>query len=246
MEEKIAALLRKAEGTDNPHEAEAYSKKAAELMIKLGIEEAVIRAKMGELPAGAKIVQMTLDFYGSYAQAQMLMGSAIGTGIGLKTMVGKTYGANAKGKYMNGSRLYMVGFEKDVERTIILIESLQLQCASASTSWWKNDMGDQPSWMTAMEKFKARRQFIASFGQVVGGRLRDQRQEAVVESTGTDLVLVNQSKKIDDWVADKYGQLKTSTSRMSGSAAGRNGGSAAGRAANLGGSQVGSGRKVLS
>lgn len=44
---KIGALLAKAERTDNPHEAEAYTRKAEALMVKAGIDEAMARAAAG-------------------------------------------------------------------------------------------------------------------------------------------------------------------------------------------------------
>ena len=206
-------------------------------MIKLGIEEAVIRAKMGEEPNSAKIVEKRMDFYGSYAQAMMNLATSVGGGIGLKVLIGKV------GK--SGRRAYLIGFEKDVDRAITLIESLQLQCAAAQSTWWKTDMASDAAWLSGMEKFKARRQFTISFGHVVGVRLKEQRQETVVESTGTDLVLVNQSKKIDSWVADKYGALKSTRSSMHGSAAGRMGGQTAGHKASLNGTQVGGGRTAI-
>lgn len=45
--EMIGKLLAKAERTDNPHEAEAYTRKAEQLMVKLGIDEAMARAAGG-------------------------------------------------------------------------------------------------------------------------------------------------------------------------------------------------------
>ena len=45
--ETIGKLLAKAERTDSPHEAEAFTRKAEALMVKLGIDEAVARQAAG-------------------------------------------------------------------------------------------------------------------------------------------------------------------------------------------------------
>ncbi|MCY4726680.1 DUF2786 domain-containing protein [Nocardioides sp. STR2] len=46
--ETIGKLLAKAERTDNPHEAEAFTRKAEALMVKLGIDEAMARQAAGQ------------------------------------------------------------------------------------------------------------------------------------------------------------------------------------------------------
>lgn len=43
MEDKIRALLAKAEATDNPHEAEIFQRKAFELMVKYGIDKDALK-----------------------------------------------------------------------------------------------------------------------------------------------------------------------------------------------------------
>lgn len=241
MEEKIAKLLRKAEGTNNAAEAEAYTKKAESLMLKLGIEEAVIRAKMeGESEAPtAKIIEERMHFRGSYAQGLQMMACSIGNGMGLRTLVSKSY---------NGSErtAYLIGFEKDVKRTVELVQSLQLQVSAAQTAWWRSFDPEEKHWMSGMEKFKARREFIISFGRAVERRLREQREQFETESTGTELVLVNQRKKIDDWVDDKYTLRKSGGRGLDGSYSGRAAGYAAGQRASLGGSAVSGGRTALS
>lgn len=61
--ELIGKLLAKAERTDNPHEAEAFTRKAEALMVKLGIDEAVARAAAGDAVAPERIVETRVSLF---------------------------------------------------------------------------------------------------------------------------------------------------------------------------------------
>jgi hypothetical protein len=60
---KIGKLLAKAEGTDNPHEAEAFMRKAEALMIQEGIDEAMARRAGGANVRPEEIVERVIRLY---------------------------------------------------------------------------------------------------------------------------------------------------------------------------------------
>lgn len=67
MQEKIRALLAKAEGTDNEHEREAFYEKAFALMIRYGISQDDLRPK----EVKEEILRRTFTIPGKYAKQKV-------------------------------------------------------------------------------------------------------------------------------------------------------------------------------
>lgn len=236
---KIAALLAKAEATDNDHEAEAYSAKAEILMLKWGVDEAMLAAATGNTNT-ERIVKAEFLQTGVYHTAWMLLANSIAIGLGSLKLVKSTYGTNR-------TLVYIIGHESDVARFRMLFDSLKAQAEGASKHWWKANRTDFTDWYGEIDNgagFRARRSFLISFGAAVSDRLRAERADVIAEtehtSTGTsaDLVLVNRAKRVEDAVSDFFPRLGNGrASRMQGSAAGSRAGRAAGQRANLGGAR---------
>ena len=229
---KIAALLAKAEATDNDHEAEAFSAKAEALMIKWGVDEAMLAAVAGNNNP-EKIVKADLEQTGVYHTAWMMLANNIAIGLGSLQTVRSTW--------KNTTMVHVIGHESDVARFRMLFESLKAQADGAVKHWWKLNRDSFTDWDGTVDQgtgFRARRSFLISFGSVVNRRLRAERREVVAETTGADLVLVSRSKRVEEALGDFFPRLGTGrASRMHGSAAGHAAGRAAGQSANLGGSR---------
>lgn len=246
--DKIAALLLKAEST-TPEEAEALTAKAEEMMIKYGIEQAVIDARRGAGQKKEEIVTRKIFFAGVYAQGQMMMGHSVAMAFGsirtMRTANVRRFNEDTK-KYEKGEQLWLIGFESDVSQCELLIASLQLQCIVALDRWWKTE--GKRGYYTAMEKFTERRSFIMSFGSGAGERIKETRRKVVAEETakgtGTDLVLVNRKAAVDAFMDQAHPNLRSGRGVNRGYA-GSTAGRAAGRNANVGGNAVGGGRKGL-
>lgn len=83
--ELIQQLLAKAEST-TPEEAEALTEHAERLMVKYGIEQAMLNSKKSEKD-GDKIVQETIDFTGAYRLEWVALGHQVCHGLGsLRTL----------------------------------------------------------------------------------------------------------------------------------------------------------------
>lgn len=221
--EKVALLLAKAEGTDNPAEAEAYTAKAEELMLKHGIEEAQVQAKR----PGAKVDPIIIEriyVNGTYEAATVTYGYAVAPTFNCKSYQSKD---RTKGHY-----IWLVGHTSDVEQAAILVRSMLIQSEMAMRYWWENG-GRETSGHDRATKKLARRQFMFGFGNGVRERLREIHNRVVHESEpGTALVLVDRSKKVDDWVGQNMSFGKgRSRSLKGGSYAAGDAGHAAGREA---------------
>lgn len=232
--ELIQQLLAKAEST-TPEEAEALTEHAERLMVKYGIEQAVIDSKKSEKD-GDKIVQEYIEFTGAYRLEWIVLGHQVCLGLGSLRTLKSTW----KNKW---ARLYIIGYASDVARAKMLIESLQAQCQVAVRAWWRTAKG-QYAGAPSYDQEAARRSFASGFGIGAGTRIRDNRLQVVEESgSGTELVLVSRDAKVQQ----HFDTIAKGTSRSragKGSWEARGHGIVAGQNANTGDKSVGQ-RKSL-
>lgn len=229
LEGKIAKLLAKAEKT-TPAEAEALTEHAEKLMLKYGIEQAVINAKRAgkSHTSDERMMKVSIEYTGVYAKAVFL--AMAGIADAFKTV--KTIDASS-GKI---ATLWIVGYESDVEQMKVLITSMQLQLMSALSTWWRTY---DATGYTAMEKFKARRTFILGFGRGAAVRISESRRVIIAETTagepGTDLVLRDRRQLVDDWADAQFNLTSGKSVKMSsGGYAASQAGYTAGKNANTG------------
>lgn len=235
--EKIAKLLRKAEST-TPEEAEALVTKAQELMTQYAIDEALIAKARGEnLAQREQLVVEDITFTGVYRHFVSKIVSTIAVYNDCRVVVSdNTY------RKPHTYTVMVHGFESDVARVKLLDASVQIQCVSALTAWWKDR---ETSWMSAMQKFKERRQFIIGYsgglatvlqrgmdaGLAAAARAEAERSNVPeAEASNTVSLAVRERKdQVKDWFDEKWGgSLRYTHSRYS---SGSLGAGQAGRAA---------------
>lgn len=236
--ELIAQLLAKAEST-TPEEAEALTAAAEKMMLKYMIDQATIdarRAKQGN--ANEKIIELRLDYTGAYRGELVHLAFMVAQGLGSIRCMQNTGIRNGK-----TFAIWLVGFESDVKQAEQLIRSLEIQAAVAVREFWKTAKDDF-KFYSSYEQEKERRSFVHGFGTGVNKRLRESRAEAVkAAGTGTELVLVNRSAKVDEYYNQK--NLRSSRSRNATAGGASNGaGYVAGTKANTGGRSVSQGRGI--
>jgi Protein of unknown function (DUF2786) len=236
--DRIQALLAKAEST-TPEEAELLTAKAEELMLKYGIEQAMLESRSGV--KAEQIVKRHIDFEDSYGTQRMMAAHHIAQAYGngsirtLKMTLGRAY----------HQRLYLIGFESDVDQAILLINSLNLQAAVALRAWWSG-FADK-KYLTSSEQYIEKRTFIEKFGMGAAHRITASRAKVVEESgTGTELVLRDRASLVDDWMRENQRVGKARASRASQGYYGGGAGYRAGKNANVGQKGVGGGRKAVS
>ncbi len=166
--DKIQKLLAKAERTDSQEEAEAFSAKAQELMLRHAIDQATLEAFTGTKRQD-KVIEITIPHKGIFRSAQRYMTSRIGKAFGFKTL---------QLKLGNTDYAYWIGFESDVRDAEVIAASLLIQAHNAMTrkaEEWKQWGYDK------QELYVARRSFLQTFGETVGKRIAETRKRVEAE-----------------------------------------------------------------
>lgn len=227
MLRKIRALLAQAEDpAATPQEAEVFSAKAQELMIRYSIDHALIEAsKPGtrETP-----VLRSFTYEQGYGKPKMFLLAGIAGAFPTKVIRTQRGGVVC---------IEIVGFPSDLALIDTLYTSLMLQATSALSREARSD-----------------RSFRTSFWYGFASRASQRAQETykrvteqVVREPGTALVLVERRSEVQDFVADHYagsrfGKVAAGQAR---SRAGYSSGTKAANRADMGASRVTGGRQAV-
>ncbi|KZS58953.1 DUF2786 domain-containing protein [Mycobacterium ostraviense] len=229
---RIAALLRQAEGTDNPHEADAFMSAAQRLATAASIDLAVARAHaVNRSPAQAPTQRtITIGTAGTrglrtYVQLFVLIAAANDVRCDIAS---------------NSTFVYAYGFSEDIDASHALYASLVVQMVRASDTYLASGTHRPTPTITA------RLNFQLAFGVRVGQRLAEAREQARQEVTkdrgrAPRTVLALRDKEIE--LRDHYrsaskarGTWRASRATAGYSSAARQAGDRAGRRARLGNS----------
>ena len=216
--ERVRKLFDKATGTTNPHEADAFARKAAELVARHRIDperlvsgrsddEIVIR----ELPLGR----------GAYVRARLA----------LLTIVGDHHDVRVVFKTLpTGMVAYLAGFRSDVEVVELLYHSLHQQAAAQMA-------GISRGTGAATQRF--RRSFLMGFADRIGVVLDESAREAAAGrsaavANSTALALRERSQQVDDHLQQSFGRIRSARRASAAQASGWQAGAAAAERADVG------------
>jgi hypothetical protein len=269
---RIAALLRKAEGTDNEHEADAYLQAAQRLATLASVDLAVARAHTAQREQRVAPTQRTVEIgeagkRGLRTYVQLFL--AIGRANDLTCDIAR-----------NSTRVFAYGFADDVDASEALYASLVVQMVRASDNYIKTGAHaeetvvrrvriEEPGRIPGFTRSRvvheerpvhattARINFQEAFAARIGQRLQEARAAAREEaltadadagprSTGVALALRDRELEL----TDHYRSHSTARGSWAGnrassgfSEASRRAGDRAGRMARLGGEQAIGGRR---
>jgi hypothetical protein len=209
MLERVRKLLARAEHPSTPlAEAEACSEKAAELMSRHLIDEAMLDAE--RLVRSAPVVRaITVD--APYALAKAVLVDAVARAFRVCVAIGGELDSG-------GKRCTLVGFEADIAMTELLVTSLLLQASTAMIA--------QSRGRPDVKSF--RRAFLFGYADMIGARLRrvrgESEEEAASATPGSAVVLASREVEVRSAFEAQFPRLRSlraTTTSGSGLAAGR-------------------------
>jgi hypothetical protein len=221
MLERVRKLLARAEHPATPPaEAESCSAKAAELMSRYVIDQAMLDAGDGRRGSAPVVRRIVVD--APYTIVKSVLLDRVAKSFRVCVAIGPDHGA--------GRRCTLVGFDADLTMTEVLFTSLLLQ---ASTAMIAASAGHP--------RVKAfRRSFLMGYADMIGHRLAEVRRSteevADAETPGTSLVLVDRATQVEAAFAEEFPHLRSLRTTVS-SAGGLTAGHAAGARADLSAAQ---------
>ncbi|MGW5308685.1 DUF2786 domain-containing protein [Nocardia thailandica] len=252
---RIGGLLRKAESTDNAHEAEAFLAAAQRLATKSSIDLAVARSHIAARERRPVPVQRIIPIgepgkKGLRTYVQLFV--AIATANDVRCDVARS-----------SAQVYAYGFDTDIDTCEALYTSLLIQMVRASDHYIKSGAYREATVTKVVEERRfgrtvrrrvqapvagvtARLNFQMAFAARIGARLAEVKAEVVAETTaaldsatGTAVALRDKEVALTDFYArtsEARGTWRGPQTSTGHSAAARRAGDRAGRDARLGAS----------
>ncbi|NOX29842.1 MAG: DUF2786 domain-containing protein [Actinobacteria bacterium] len=213
--QKVRALLAKAEGTEFPDEADAFTAKAHQLMSEHSIEHAMLDDPAQSAPATIRIWHDR-----PYVKSKSYLLSAVAHGAGGRTVFHSEFGVTT-----------VFGFANDLESIELLFTSLLVQASSEMQRLEREFDIDRKR----VKSF--RNSFFIGFGNRIRQRLTEVRSQATERAAGDDPevlpVLASRGAEVDQAVDEAFGPLSSMRSSASNSA-GFSAGTVAADRANIG------------
>jgi len=217
---RVRKLLAKAEDPAcTPAEAEAFTAKAAELIAKYGVDQALLAGADPALdPVGDRVVTVPAP----YARDKAGLLGAVAVALRCRVV---------HLERRSTARIHLFGHAADLERVELLFTSLLVQAAHGLVA------GSVPP---GEHVAAYRRSWLAGYAQAIQARLRAAEQSATdAAAPGTDLVLADRTELVEQRRDEVYPQLaRLGPRRLRGGGLLR--GYHAGQVADLGGRSVNS------
>ena len=212
---KVRKLLAMAEGSGNPNEADAFSRKAAELI-------AVHRLDPGHLSETADDPLAVRTFgmgRGAYVRARISLLQAVADAYGCRVVFSADRG---------GTTAYVAGFRGDLDTTEVLYSSLHAQAAGRMANVHRPTGAATQRW---------RRSFLFGYAHEVSLMLASSRAEAertMGQSTDWLPALRSRDQRVAEFAATQFGRVVAARAPSAATVSGWNAGRSAAQRADLG------------
>jgi hypothetical protein len=185
---KVRKLLAMAEGTSNRNEADAFSRKAAELIAAHRIDPAHLRASSDD---PLRVLEVVLG-RGAYVRGRLALLSAIGEAHGCRTVF------EVRDR---GTLAFVAGFDSDVDTVELLYNSLYSQATSRMTAERRATPAATQQW---------RRSFMFGYAEQIRSMLKATAAEAVLRvhpSSAALPVLRARDKRVAEFARQQFGRV---------------------------------------
>lgn len=178
--DRIAALLAKAERSDNAHEAEAYLAKAQALATQASVDLAVARALTARREAREQPTSITITIGERGKRANTHL-------VSLFVVVGRCNSLQIDIAH-NSTYVIAYGMPSDVELAQALFGSLATQMTASAGTWlstgeWRGDTYvSRDGWRKEHTAQTARAAFYRAFIDRIGDRLQKVRDDVLAEA----------------------------------------------------------------
>jgi hypothetical protein len=187
---RIRKLMDKAAATSNAHEAEAFSRKAAELIARHRIDPERLRTSQDEL----SVREIPLG-RGAYVRARLALLSAVVDAHDARVLFGATPA---------GTVAYVAGFGADLDVIELMYHSLHGQAAAQMARHRR---------ATPAATQRYRRSFLFGFAHRMSDILaRSARDAEATTSTASGgsvaLALIERRRRVDAFVDEEFGRVR--------------------------------------
>ncbi len=227
---RVRKLMDKAAATSNVHEADAFSRKAAELIARHRIDPDSLAESRGDELA---VREMALG-RGAYVRARLALLMAVAEAHDSRVVFAST---------PTGTVAYVAGHTSDLELVEVMYTSLHAQAAAQMAS-------ERRSTPSATQRH--RRSFLFGYADRVAKSFDEVRANAqasaatpvTVDGSGRPLARLERTRQVDEFVSARFGRVRTARSSAGAELGGWSAGSAAAERADLGRQRV-QGRRSL-
>lgn len=222
---KVRKLLAMAEGTANPNEADAFSRKAAELIAAHRIHPDRLREAAND---ALGVLQVPLG-RGAYVRGRLSLLQAIGDAQGCRTVFEV---------HDRGTVAMVAGFRSDLDTVELLYTSLHAQASSRMASERRPTPAATQQW---------RRSFLFGYADQIRRMLKSTADEAasrVHPASATLPALRARSKRVDEYSRQQFGRVVAARRPKAATATGWVAGQQAASRADIGRARVGGLRAI--
>ena len=229
----VRKLMDKAEATRNAHEADAFARKAAELVARHRIEPSRLRGGVHGSGNDLAIREFALG-RGAYVRGRLALLDTIARFHDVRVVFAST---------PTGTVAHAAGFTSDLDVVEILYQSLHTQAAA--------QMADQRR-ATAAATQQFRRSFLFGFADrldhvlaEVRRSVHSQAEATQTSASSTELALRERNERVDEFLGQSFGRIRTARPAGAAQIGGFSAGAAAAERADVGRSRIGGRREIL-
>jgi hypothetical protein len=223
--DKVRKLLAMAEGTRNPNEADAFSRKAAELIAMHRIDpERLCVEGSGDLD----VDEFELG-RGAYVRGRLSLLGAVGDAHGCKVVF------EVRDR---GTVAFVAGFRSDLESVSLLYHSLHTQASSRMAAERRATAAATQQW---------RRSFLFGYAEQIRAMLRKSADDAErhVRASGSTLpALRARERRVEEFSRERFGRVVAARRPKAATATGWQAGRDAAARADLGRERI-DGRRAI-